>query len=218
MISGANALPSVSLLMEKIDKLAAEVEHLRTSKNSLTQTPKGKAFYGHHNTGTRLHRSEQRDGGGFRHSNVNTECSKCQGTGHNDPACKWNGEGRVNPGVKCQLCKQTGHTAVNCADKKKRTAPKCEARQLGNSCEPTPPHIMGPLRSSTVDQHDYDLCASDSTCINDNSTAVLGSLLYLYLHFQDVKIAALLDSVSTTNLMSFALYNRLPNSVKSAFK
>lgn len=119
MISGANALPSVSLLMKKIDKLAAEVEHLRTSKNSLTQTPKGKAFYGHHNTGTRLHRSEQRDGGGFRHSNVNTECSKCQGTGHNDPACKWNGEGRVNPGVKCQLCKQTGHTAVNCADKKK---------------------------------------------------------------------------------------------------
>lgn len=53
---------------------------------------------------------------------------------------------------------------------------------------------MGPLRSSTGDQHDYDLCASDSTCINDNFTPVLGSLLYLYLHFQDVKIAALLDS------------------------
>lgn len=77
---------------------------------------------------------------------------------------------------------------------------------------------MGPLRSSTVDQHDYDLCACDSSCINDNFTPVLGSLLYLYLHFQDVKIASLLDSGSTTNLMSFALYNRLPNSVKSALK
>lgn len=77
---------------------------------------------------------------------------------------------------------------------------------------------MGPLRSSTVDQHDYDLCACDSSCINDNFTLVLGSLLYLYLHFQDVKIASLLDSGSTTNLMSFALYNRLPNSVKSALK
>lgn len=77
---------------------------------------------------------------------------------------------------------------------------------------------MGPLRSSTVDQHDYDLCASDSTCINANFTRVFGSLLYLYLHFHDVKIAALLDSGSTTNLMAFALYNRLPNSVISALK
>lgn len=105
MISGAYAQPSVSLLMEKIDKLAAEVEHLRTSQNTVTQTSKGKASFGHHDTGTRRHRSEQRDRGGFRHYNVNTECSKCQGTGHNDPACKWNGEDRVNPGVKCQLCK-----------------------------------------------------------------------------------------------------------------
>lgn len=35
MISGAYAQISVSLLMEKIDKLAAEVEHLRTSQNSV---------------------------------------------------------------------------------------------------------------------------------------------------------------------------------------
>lgn len=77
---------------------------------------------------------------------------------------------------------------------------------------------MGPLRSSTVDQHDYDLSASNSTCINDNFTPIISSLLYLYLHFQDLKIAALFDSGSTTNLMSFALYNRLPNSVKSALK
>lgn len=40
----------------------------------------------------------------------------------------------------------------------------------------------------------------------------------MYLHFQDVKVAALFDSGSTTNLMSFALYNRLPNSVKFALK
>lgn len=119
-----HAQPSVSPLMEKIDKLAAGVEHLRTSQNSVTKTPKGKVSYGHRDTGTRSHRSEQRDGGGFRHSNVNTECSKCQGTGHNDPACKWNGEGRVNPEVKCQLCKQTGHTAVKCADRKKPKCPK----------------------------------------------------------------------------------------------
>lgn len=119
-----HAQPSVSLLMEKIDKLAAGVEHLRTSQNSVTKTPKGKVSYGHRDTGTRSHRSEQRDGGGFRHSNVNTECSKCQGTGHNDPACKWNGEGRVNPEVKCQLCKQTGHTAVKCADREKPKCPK----------------------------------------------------------------------------------------------
>lgn len=32
--------------MEKIEKFAAEVEHLRTSLNSVTQTPKGKASYG----------------------------------------------------------------------------------------------------------------------------------------------------------------------------
>lgn len=35
---------------------------------------------------------------------------------------------------------------------------------------------MGPLRSSTVDQHDYDLCASDYTCIND----ILHVILVVY--------------------------------------
>jgi hypothetical protein len=77
---------------------------------------------------------------------------------------------------------------------------------------------MGPQHSSTVDKHDYNLCANVSTCIDDSYTPVLGSLLYLYLHFQDVKIAALLDSGSTTNLMSVSLYNRLPKSVKSELK
>lgn len=106
---------------------------------------------------------------------------------------------------------------LNVLTEKKLNAPNCEARQLGNSCEPTPPQIMGQLRSSTVEQHDYDLSASESTCINDTFTRVFDSLLYLYIHFQDVKIAALFDSGSTTNL-SFALYNRLPNSVISALK
>jgi hypothetical protein len=76
---------------------------------------------------------------------------------------------------------------------------------------------VGPQHSSTVDTL-YNLCDSGSTCIDDSYTPLFGSLLYLYLHFQDVKIVALLDSGCTTNLMSVTLYNRLPKSVKSALK
>jgi hypothetical protein len=86
--------------MEKIDKLAIEVEHLPNSQNPASQTPKGKASY--ENRGMRGNRSEQQDGNRFRHFNK-SECSKCQGTGHSNHTCKWNGEGRVNPGVKCHL-------------------------------------------------------------------------------------------------------------------
>lgn len=85
----------------------------------MTQIPTGKASYGYHYTGTRRHRSEQRDGVGFRHSNVNTECSKCQGTGHNDPACNWNGEDRVNPGVKCHICNKRYMPRLNVLKEKK---------------------------------------------------------------------------------------------------
>lgn len=46
----------------------------------------------------------------------------------------------------------------------------------------------------------------------------VGYLLYLFLHFNDFKVAALLDSGSTTNLMSFSLYSHLPKSVKSALR
>lgn len=80
---------------------------------------------------------------------------------------------------------------------------------------------MGPLHLSNSDKNSNDLYTCMSVCnsnaITDHTecSPITGGLLYLFLHFKDVKIAALLDSGSTTNLMSYSLYSRLPNSVKS---
>lgn len=63
-------------------------------------------------------------------------------------------------------------------------------------------------------------CDLDDSC-NQNflsDSDPVGYLLYLFLHFNDFKVAALLDSGSTTNLMSFSLYSHLPQSVKSALR
>ena len=59
------------------------------------------------------------------------------------------------------------------------------------------------------------LCYSNAITDHTEYSPIIGGLLYFFLHFKDVKIAALLDSGSTTNLMSYSLYSRLPNSVKS---
>lgn len=59
------------------------------------------------------------------------------------------------------------------------------------------------------------VCNSNAITDHTECSPIIGGLLYLFLHFKDVKIAALLDSGSTTNLMSYSLYSRLPNSVKS---
>lgn len=56
-------------------------------------------------------------------------------------------------------------------------------------------------------------CDLDDSC-NQNllsDSEPVGYLLYLFLHFNDFKVAALLDSGSTTNLMSFSLYSHCHN-------
>ena len=72
-------------------------------------------------------------------------------------------------------------------------------------CESTPTHI-GPLHLSNSDKNSNDLYTCMSVCnsnaITDHTecSPIIGGLLFLFLHFKDVKIAALLDSGSTTNL------------------
>ena len=81
---------------------------------------------------------------------------------------------------------------------------------------------MRPLHVSNSDKNSNDLytCSCMSECnsnaITDHTdcSPIIGGLLILFFHFKDDKIAELLDSDSTTNLITFSLYSRLPNSVK----
>lgn len=47
-------------------------------------------------------------------STTHNQCFKCQGRGHLQKSCNWNGQGVLSPDVKCQLCSQYGHVALFC--------------------------------------------------------------------------------------------------------
>ncbi|VDI53537.1 Hypothetical predicted protein [Mytilus galloprovincialis] len=48
-------------------------------------------------------------------NNFSGPCFKCQGRGHRQRECYWNGMGQSSSTAKCQLCQQEGHTANFCA-------------------------------------------------------------------------------------------------------